>query len=460
MWRRGGRTAQGSRETVNRLALISLLCIAVASVADAQDRERCLFVNTPQTRQNAFKMPSGQYNTFLGGGVYVRCPTKEVTLRADSLESYGDDGRIFLVGTVRYDEPRLSLTSDFLTYYQRDERTLAQGNVNARLPNGSTLRGPTAEYLRTIPGVRPVPRLLASGRPTITLVQKDTAGQPPAPTTVTANNVTMVGDSLVYAGGQVVVTREDVVARGDSMDLDSQREITVMMRAPTIEGRRDRPFALSGERIELTGRDRQLHRVLTKGRAKAVSQDMALASDTIDLRVADDLLQRAIAWGPSRARASSAAQQIVADSIDVSMPNQRVHEMHAVRKALAEGRPDTTRFRPDTLDWLRGDTIVARFDTTTTRDTTRAARLRELVALGSAKSYHHLAPADSAIRLPAINYVVGRQIVVTFQDQKVAKVTVIDKAAGVYLEPKPVAMKPDSDSVRARPTPTSPRPPR
>ena len=439
------RSAEFHSDAVSPYRLVAVFAAVVfARPAQTQETQRCYFDNTPLTRQLNVRLPSGQYNSFLGAGVRVRCPAKSLTLRADSLESYGDEGRIFLLGHVEYDEPRLALTSDYLTYYQKDERIVANGNVDARLPGGSTLKGPVAEYLRAIPATRPIPRMLASGRPTITLIQKDSTGKPVEPTTVLANHVTMVGDSLVYAGGSVLVTRQEVLARGDSMTLDNQRELTVLMRGPVIEGRRDRPFTLSGERIELIGQQRKLQRVLALGKARAVSEDMTLTSDTIDLRITDDLLQRAIAWGPSRARAASTSQHILSDSIDVLMPQQRVREMHAVRKALAEGTPDTSRFQTDTLDWMRGDTIVAHFETVAGRDTSKTVRIRELVALGNAKSYHHLAPSDSTARLPAINYVVGREIIVAFQEQKVAKVTVIDKAAGVYLEPKPIAAKPDS----------------
>jgi lipopolysaccharide export system protein LptA len=434
---------------IRRALVIALVGTATTRIAQSQERQRCTIDGA---RQLNVKLPSTQYNSFFGGGVTVRCPAKDLTLRADSLESYGDEGRTFLLGNVRYDEPRLALTSDYLTYHQRDERIVANGNVNARLPNGSTLKGPVAEYLRAIPGTRPVPRLLATGRPAITIVQKDSTGKVTEPTTVLANNVTMIGDSLVYASGGVLVTRQEVVARGDSMALDSQREITVMMRGPSIEGRRDRPFTLSGERIELSSRNRKLERVIAKGRGRAVSQDLTLTSDTIDLRIAEDLLQRAMAWGPSRAKANSPTQQILSDSIDVNMPGQRVREMHAVRKALAEGRPDSTRFKADTVDWMRGDTIVARFDTVATRDTSRTTRMKELVAVGNAKSYYHLPPSDSLERRPAINYVVGKEIIVAFQNQRVSKVTVIDQAAGVYLEPK--AETPRADTTRARTTPT------
>ena len=443
-------------------ALAALLWAALPFAATAQDRERCNFINTDTTRFQSKQTPTGQYNTFYGAGIRVRCPSKELTLIADSLEYYGDEDRIYLLGHVRYDEPRLSLTSDFLTYFRRDERLLATGNVNAKLPNGSTLKGPLAEYYRAIPGTRPVLRVIANGRPTITLQQKDSLGRPAPPATVVADRATMVGDSLVYAGGQVVVTREDIIARGDTMFLDTQREFTALMRNPTIEGRKDRPFTLGGDRIELTGRNRKLDKVLSIGKARAISEDMTLASDTIDIRVSNDLLQRAVAWGPSRARGTSTTQKLVADSIDVLMPGQRLREMHAVRDAYGEGRPDTVRFRADTVDWLRGDTIIARFDTARYGDTTRAAKLRELVSVGKARAYYHLAPADTSMRDPAINYVVGREITIAInpQDQKVSKVTVRDRAAGVYLEPKKVAAKPDSSNRRSPAATKAPPPAR
>ena len=186
---------------------------------------------------------------------------------------------------------------------------------------------------------------------------------------------------------------------------------------------------------------------------------MTLQSDTLDLRVANDLLQRAIAWGPTRATAFSATQRITSDSIDVKMPDQRLREIHAIRGAAAEGKPDTVRFRADTVDWMRGDTIIARFDTATTRDTTRSAKLRELRAIGSAKAYRHLDPADSSVRRPAINYVVGREIIIDFDQKGVTRVTVRQKAAGVYLEPRPVAAAPADTTGRARPTARPATPP-
>jgi hypothetical protein len=430
--------------------VMALLVFACSSVA-AQGRQRCNLIRTDNTTLTQQQTPSGQSNIFVGGGVRISCPSSDLRLSSDSLESYGDHGRFFLFGNVHYDEPRLSLTSDYLTYYQAEERIIANGNVNARLPSGSTMRGPYAEYYRAIPVARPATRLYANGRPAFTIVQRDSAGNPGEPLRVLANNVTMIGDSLVFAGGAVQATRPEVEARGDSMTLDSEAEYMVMMRDPVIEGRGERPFTLMGERIELTSTNRKLSRVLALRRGRARSQDMTLTSDTIDLRFANDLLQRSVAWGPSRAVASSPTQQLVADSLDVRMPDQRIREVFAVRNAAAYGRPDSTRFRADTTDWLRGDTIIARFDSTVTDTARNTTRLRELEAMGSARAYYHLAPADTSAGRPAINYVTGREIVISFRNQQVATVTVVNQAAGIYLEPRP-------DSTAAPVAPAATRP--
>lgn len=445
---------------MNRRARPALFLLTLPAWVGAQDRERCVFPNTSNTRITQIQQPSGEYNRYAGGGVFGRCPGKEITLRADSMESYGDEGRVFLLGHVEYREPRLTLTSDRLTYHQFTERIVATERVVARLPSGSTLRGNLVDYYRATE-TRPATRLYATQRPTIAIVQKDSTGAvSPDTLIVLANHVNMIGDSLVYAGGDVVLTRPDVEARGDSATIDSEQELMVLMRNPSITGRKDRPYTLTGTRIEMTSTDRKLSRVLALGNGKAESEDMTLASDTIDLRVADDLLQRAIAWGPSRATASSPTQQIAADSIDVAMPGQRLREMHAVRGAAAEGQPDTSKFRADTVDWLRGDTIVARFDTATTRDSTRQVQLRELLARGGARSYYHMLPSDTTIRRAAINYVVGRQIVVAFAQRRASKVTVTDRAAGVYVEPKPEPRPATATKGSAAPPAPVSRPPR
>jgi hypothetical protein len=416
----------------------------IASAARGQEGTQCSFEsNHPVV---VVTRPTGQRDTFTGGGVIVRCPARRITLRADSLEFYGDERRIFLVGNVDYDEPRLKLTSDQLTYFVPDERVVATGRVNTTLPSGSKLVGPQAEYRRAAPRIRAVSEMTATGRPSVTLVEGPSARRDSVggrrdttrpPTVVIANTLFVLGDSLIYGSGQVDIRRPDLTAHSDSVFLDTGREFMRLLRSPRVDGRRDRPYRLAGQVIDLYSRNRQLERVVAKGNGSAVSEDMTLTADTIELRVASDLLQRAVAWGSTGARAVSPTQTIAADSITAVMPGQRVRTVTASRRAYAEAQPDTARIRTTEKDWLRGDTIVARFDTAAKApsDTARQPEVRQLVAKGDAKSLYHLAPADSAAQGVAINYVTGDVITIAFDSQRVARVTVAGQRSGLYLEP-------------------------
>jgi lipopolysaccharide export system protein LptA len=454
-----------------RRALTLTVCATlVASAAHGQEGTQCSF------EANHPVVVIGQQNTFTGGGVVVRCPAKRITLRADSLEYYGAERRIFLLGNVDYDEPRLKLKSDQLTYFVPEERVLAVGRVTATLPSGSRLVGPQAEYRRAAPGVRTVSEMTAIGRPSVRLVEgrparRDTTGarrdsvaarRDTTPTVVTANTLFVRGDSLIYGSGQVDIRRPDLTANSDSVFLDTGREFMQLLRSPRIVGTRDRPYRLSGQVIDVHSRNRQLERVVAKGTGSAVSEDMTLTADTIELRVASDLLQHAVAWGPTGARAVSPTQTITADSITAAMPNQRVQTVTASRRAFAEAQPDTVRVRTTEKDWLRGDTIVARFDTSASapKGTTRQPEIRQLVARGNAQSLYHLPPADSAARAAAINYVTGDVITIAFDSQRVARVVVAGQRAGVYLEPADTATapRPGGQGATPAPAPAAPRP--
>ena len=461
-----------------RRFVVLLLATAIPPGARAQSAAaptgRCTLQFSSDRALTSQRLPSGQRNAFTGGNVVARCPAQSLVLRSDSLESYGDDGRIVFIGNADYSEPRLKLKAATITYYQREERILAVQDVDARLPSGSRLRGPQVEFLRAIPRVRPLQSATAIGRPTVSLVERDAQGRAQPPVNVTGAAIYMVGDSIVSAMGNVVVVRPELTATGDSLYVNGGTGLLRIMRNPKITGTKGRPFTLVGETIDLLSRRRKLERVLAKSAAVATSEDLLLRSDTIDLRIVDDLLQRAIAWGRGRARATSVNQSMLADSIDVRLPAQRIRELYAVRGASAEGAPDTTRFRTTDKDRLTGDTIVARFDSAAVRDTAGKPRIRQLVAIGSkaslATSLQHLPPRDSSICRPAINYVRGRLITVDFDSAKVSTVVVKDRdqAGGVYVEPNPdstarcrpdLARRSAPDSARgAQPAPGPPAP--
>ncbi len=444
-------------------SLYSALLLAVSATASAQQNAppptgKCTF-DVKFDRATGFGLPSGQRNNFLGGNIVATCPKQKIVLKSDSLEIYGDEGRFYFVGHVDYAEPRLKLKSDFLTYFQKEERLYASFNVDATMPSGSKLTGPSLEYFRPMPKIRAQQSAVAVGRPTINIIEKDPQGKAQPPVKVTGNTIWLQGDSVVSASGDVNVVRPELTAVGDSIYLDGGKGLLRVMRKPKITGTKGRPFTLVGATIDLMSKRKKLERVLSLSDAEATSEDLNLKSDTIDLRVTDDLLQRAIAWGKKRATATSPTQTIVSDSIDVLMPGQRVREMHAVRKAQAEGMPDTTKFKTKERDRLTGDTIIALFDSIVVKDTVKP-RIRQLVATGNATSYQHMAARDTACKLPAFNYVRGRVITVTFDSGTVRNVEVKKEAVpsdAVLAEPNESCGKPAADSTTKRPAaPTRP----
>jgi hypothetical protein len=170
-----------------------------------------------------------------------------------------------------------------------------------------------------------------------------------------------------------------------------------------------------------------------------VSQDLELLADSVDLRITQNQLNRVMAWGKkSRARAVSPERLVTADSIDAQLPNQRLRIVNAVGKAYANSVPDTSKIISTERDWMKGDVVVAEFDSIAPTDTTSKPQPKKLVATGNAASYYQLAGSGSAAgkTQPNINYVRGRVITVTFANRAVDKVDVVDKATGVYLEPE------------------------
>ena len=422
-----------------RLGIFASLLVALHPLAAQEARsERCLFVfsNPAGSPLSMIRQPSGTFNWYLGRRPTGRCQEQQITVVADSVEYYGDARLLYLIGNVDYREPRLTLRSKRLTYWLSDEHLRPEGNVEATLPSGTKLTGQEVDYYRPAPGIRTAARMIAPRRPTILLVETDSTGRRGEPTTLIANTVVMDNDSLVYASGRVLITRTDVVAKGDSAFMDTGHEYARLMKTPQIDGKGDDPFTLTGTLVELYGSQRTLSRVVSSGKARAVSRDVTLTADTLDLRLTDRKMDRVYAWGRSRARAVSPEYDIIADSLDVRMPGQRVRDVFAVRDAFAQSTPDSTRIRSTEKDWLRGDTIIARFDTAPARkDTTRRPRIRDLVAHGNARSYYQVASREGRNGPPAINYVRGRIIAVTFEDQEVDQVTITDQATGVYLEP-------------------------
>ena len=435
--------------TIPILPIDSLARLSNKAKPADKPAERCI-LDVDGDRSQFIKDPiSGKYTSYMGGGVVGHCRNQDVTIIADSAEFYDQNQLYFLIGRVKYREKRVSMDADKATYFRAEEKLLAEGNVVAVMQDSSTMTGPRVEYYRAIRGIRVRPRMVATMRPTMKLYEKDSLGRKRGePVVLIADNINGEGDSLFVAWGKVELDRSDILARGDSAIMDNGTQFSRLMKAPYIESKGKDSFTLRGRVIDLFGKSRQVERVLAMDSAVAVNKDLTLASDTIDLRVKESKLQRAFAFGPGAASAISKDRTILADSLDVIMPNQEIRELRAVRSAYAESSPDSVKIKSVERDWLRGDTIVARFDSAATKDTASRPTIRELVSSGTASSYYQV-PSNSGSDKPGINYVRGRQIVVDFKSQEVQTVTVIDSASGIFLEAKP-------DSVEEK-KPAAPR---
>ena len=75
---------------------------------------------TSPPRVTSIKQPSGQFNSWIGGGVVARCPAQSSTLTADSAEYFGDRKLLHLIGNVHYTEPRLTLDSRLANYFMAE----------------------------------------------------------------------------------------------------------------------------------------------------------------------------------------------------------------------------------------------------------------------------------------------------------------------------------------------------
>ncbi|MBX9927485.1 MAG: hypothetical protein K2X99_01100 [Gemmatimonadaceae bacterium] len=408
------------------------------------------FDNTDTSRVNLTKLPSGQYRSYFGAGVKGRCKGSDQRLVSDSAEHDGESKVLLLIGNVHYTEARVKVDAARMTYYTAEERLYAEGDVVAVTPAGTRLMGPSAEYLRAVPGMRTIPVLSSDKRPRVRLSPADAKNATDdAPVDLVATRLRAEGDSLMYASGDVVMARPDIEATADSAFLDNGREIARLMRTPVVRGIGARKFELEGGVIDLYSRQRALQRVVARGTARAKNDDLDLTADTIDLRVTGDKLSRAIAWGATPARAHSPARDITADSIDIDMPGQRLRELHAVRHAAAETDADSMKLKTTERDWLRGDTIVARFDTTAApSDSAGQPALREIVASGAARSFYQVASRVSRTALPNINYVTGKGITVRFDSGEVRHVAVREQANGVYLEATPDSVRADSAAAK------------
>ena len=432
---------------VTRLLLLGIVAGATSGSVDAQVRTcRPELVHASNARHVE---TGGDVRDFFSGSVRARCVNNPTTMESDSVAWYANLNRLDFTalqcpgcfGEVRFRDPTIALDAQRVSYHPSEERVEAFGNV--RLVNrvtGSVLTGPRLTYLRAAIGVRDTAELYATQRPTVEYRSSgDPAGEPYV---IRAERVRLVGSTLSWAGGNVTISRSSLDAKGDSAELDLDRGNGALIGRAEAAGRDSADYRIQGRRVVFSLDRGEVTWVQAQLEAVATSADWRLAGDTIEFHLAEQLVQAGAAWGDSaRPEAESDVHTITADSLWIDAPDQRLQEVRGFGNAQARALDSLSGEH----DWMAGDTLVARFDSTDAGQRV----LVHLEARVNARALYFVYDADRPGAPPARSYSRGNRIVARFDvSGELERVDVVGGADGLYLEPVPVAAEPTDGEER------------
>jgi hypothetical protein len=248
------------------------------------------------------------------------------------------------------------------------------------------------------------------------------------------------------------------------MDLNLGRgELWLLGEAPNVEANATH---LEGDSILVLMAGDQVREIQSWPNASARGQQLQLEAPMLRLLIEGNEIARAVAsagdsartgairtqGGEPWARSVSEEYALTADSIDILRPGGQLERVVAVGRARANAM--TAVVPSDSLlgnDWLVGDTITGHF---TAVDTLLAPggepELERLVATGNARALYHIlddAGQAGTRERPAVNYVIGRVVTLALAAGEVRSAQVVGPSTGVYLEPLPGGLDPDTADV-------------
>lgn len=482
------------------------------------------------------------YDHFASGGVDYRCDGG-VRVSADSAAGFESNRSLQLFGNVRFQDPEIVLEAG-QAYYFDDVRQL-QASQGARVTyrsNGTVVAGDQLVY-DLASEFRPLDEMLVyGGQPRAVMVAVPVATVPEAepadaaepepppepsvlpPYEIDAERFRIRGRRFFDARGDVVVLRDSLRAKGDSLSYDQQSGAMSMFGDPRVQ---DGRFDLAAETVMLTPAPGGAETILARGGARLDGAAVALRAPAIALYLVAGALSRLVALstppppeapgpdttgispgdrqrlqalltpasGPEEERAATAPDSVrrprafaadfalVADSIDVTSPDQVLETVVAVGGARAVATGNDSLNAPDTPDvalndWMEGDTIVAGFappspgnlvsssDAPPGSASTGRALLESLTAAGNARSLYRLPSSDTtraeSAGPPAMHLALGERITMYLEGGEVVRMDVEGETVGYHFEPLPpdsaAASAPRPDSTPASPGPIRPGP--
>lgn len=305
---------------------------------------------------------------------------------------------VTLTGDVDFDDPTRSLTADRAVYDSGLGMLHATGDVvfTDRV-EGTTLTGPELEYYRAT-DQRSEALVNAFGRPRLTLTRRPGAedegeadaeaedgapigdaaiiGRPaqeqrpsPAPgaaatdtsdtpLVIDADRMTIEGRSDLTAIGNVVIQDDQMRAVADEAEQRGSSETLELRGSAAIHSRE---YSLQAQTIFATVPEGSIREVEARGNARLLGEDLDVDAPQLDLLFEENLLQRTIARSVEALApgvqpiATSPTFRLQADSIDASLPGQRLESVVAIGNARGE-TIDTTRVESAPTDTLLAPT--------------------------------------------------------------------------------------------------------
>jgi lipopolysaccharide export system protein LptA len=348
---------------------------------------------------------------------------------------------------------------------------------------------------------------------TITPRQQQGGGRRREPMEVDADRVTSIGDRFMTAEGNVVIVSRDTRSTAEEAHYDATEERVELRRRAVVDGEKydlRGDFIESrlkdGELQQVLSRGNaqmESERLTATGPQLQLFFERELLQRMISSRQPGSQAPDSAAGARSVAVAKGFRME--ADSIEAISPDQRLRQVNAIGKAQGvswDTIPQPSMIRPDSgaavvpvasrpltepppgldqRDVLTADTIIAFFRQvrdTAAADTARRGLIRpnpgqrapapadtagrdtadteieRLLAIGDARSLYRMkddsARAAGERRRPALNYLIGDRIDLTFADGEVDVAHVRGLKKGVYLDPEQAGRQVAADSAGAR----------
>jgi hypothetical protein len=416
-----------------RAALAALLLLLPGAMA-AQNARRCLIRLLPGSNQFMRQEQFGNNVTvYLGGNVRFRCQGQDVNLGSDSVQIINEN-IYMLMGRAFYRDSTLAITADTLTYLVHAPNPAQDETVQARRDvkiidrkTGSTLAGPSVDFLRASRGVRDSDEVLATGRPLVRYLPA-AAGQgssPPKPWRITADYLRGFGQTRLWGGGAVVVERDSLRMAADSLDVESGSRRRANFFGKPAELQRIGPdsFLVTGGLIRLEFAGDTLQAVRSFGAGAVTRGEGIIKGDSILIALDREKLSRTDVWGrPQVAEVHSSGYDAGGDSIVVLTPGEKLRELRAFGHGMLANPPDTTHPMvidsasggPPGRDTLWGNRIFALFAEADSGGTT-VTRVTGIEAVGNAKSWYAYNAGGNNKDCPTLTYFLADTISVAMK---------------------------------------------